>query len=296
MRVNIDTFSEPVYLGSMRKKQKPANSGAMIILWQMSPHEWIFSLPQIGEDVHDRLDEGIEWLDDQPKLAASIFRKLIDDYPEHLDAYHHLALALDVMGKDAEAFEVRERAVKTALEVFPPHFSMEQDRLQWGFLENRPFLRLYQSFGWQLMKRGQVEEALAVSENILVMNPNDNQGVRSLVVGCHFALHEPAGVLSLCRQYPNDMMEHVLYGKALALFQLGRLKPAGKALRAAFQCFPLIALELLKNRHQKPKGANARYIALGSPQQAYLYWKEQGRYWTETPGTVDFLRTCVPGK
>jgi hypothetical protein len=53
---------------------------------------------------------------------------------------------------------------------------------------------------------------------------------------------------------------------------------------------PLIAKELLKTKHRKPKGADQRYVTLGSPSQAFLYWKQQGAYWVETPGALDFLR------
>ena len=280
----------------MRRNLKPAKPSGVVILQQVERTEWIFNLPRVDEEVRDQLEAGINWLNAEPSRAARIFRKLIAEYPEHMDACHHLGLALDRMGKDEEAFEIRARAVKTALQFFPAHFSMKKDRLQWGFVENRPFLRLYQSYGWQLMKRGQVEEALAVSENILTLNPNDNQGVRALVVGCCLALHRPDGVLSLCRRYRGDALEHVVYGKALALFQLGRLKQASKALEMAIKCFPLIAAELLKPKHRKPKDADARYVTMGSPQQAHLYWKEHGRYWAKTAGTIGFLTGHLPGK
>jgi tetratricopeptide (TPR) repeat protein len=146
------------------------------------------------------------------------------------------------------------------------------------------------------MNRGKIEEALETFENLLVLNPNDNQGVRALVVGCHFALNEPEGVLSVCRQYPEDAMEHLLYGRALALFQMDEMKEAGKALDMAIKCSPLIAEELLKARHRKPKGADERYVTLGSPGQAFLYWREQGKYWAETPGAIGFLQNRFSGE
>ena len=174
-----------------------------------------------------------------------------------------------------------EGAVDTALEFFPDDFSMEDDRLEWGFVENRPFLRLYHSYGRQLWDRGQTEDALEVSESPQTQ-PQRDLGARALAVGCHLELKDPSGVLSICRQFKNDGMEHLVYGRALALFQLGKLKEAQKALGIATKCYPLIAAELLKTKHRKPKGVDQRRVTLGGPDQAYVYWQDHGKYWEET--------------
>jgi tetratricopeptide (TPR) repeat protein len=222
------------------------------------------------------LEEGIDWIGADPNRAASIFLELIDEYPEHMDAYHHLALTLERMGKREEAFQAWRVAVDTALKFFPEHFSMEQDRLQWGFVENRPFLRLYHAFGLQLLNRGKTDEALEVFEHLVAMSPNDNLGARALVVGCHFELKEPEGVLSMCRQFPDDAMEQLVYGKALALFQLGNLKEAQKALEVATKCYPLIAAELLKTKHRRPKSVDDQHVTLGGRTRLMFIGRTKG--------------------
>ncbi len=234
------------------------------------------------------------WIDANPNRAAIIFRDLACEYPEHIDAYHHLALTLEKMGRTEEAFQIRKEGVAMAMQFFPPHFSMEQDRLEWGWVTNRPFLRLYHSLGLQLLERGQIEDALEVFENILTLNPNDNQGARGLVVECNFALNEPEGVLSVCRQYKGDGLPDLVYGRPLALFQLGRVEEAGRVLNLAIKYWPLVATELLRTRHRKPKGTNERYVTLGGQDQAYWYWKRQGKYWMQTPRAIDFLRKRWP--
>jgi len=263
---------------------------------QMAKHEWIIKLPRITVQLEDKLREGIHWLRSDPKCAECIFLGLIRDYPEYLDAYHHWALALEKKGDQIQADQVREKAIKMALAFFPPHFSMDKDQLAWGFEENRPFLRLYHAYGLQLMKRGDIEGACDVFENMLVLNPNDNQGIRALVVGCHLALKHPEEVLSVCRQFPDDAMEHLLYGRALALFQGGEVKEAEDALDFAINCFPLIAKELVKAKHRKPKGTNDRYVTLGSSSQAFQYWSEHGQYWVETPGAIELVQGRLLGR
>ena len=256
----------------------------------MEKNEWLITLPRITEEVDDRLEEGIDWIDADPNRAKSIFLGLIEEYPEHMDAYHHLALTLQQLGKDGEAFQAWKVAVDTALKFFPDHFSMEHDRLEWGFVENRPFLRLYHSYGLQLWDRGQTEDALEVFGVFVRLSPNDNLGARALAARCYLELKDPSGVLSICRQFKNDGMEHLVYGRALALFQLGKLKEAQKALGIATKCYPLIAAELLKTKHRKPKGVDQRRVTLGGPDQAYVYWQDHGKYWEETLGAIEFLR------
>ena len=286
----IDTFARHDYLHHVRNTVKPSEPEPIIIVQQIQKHEWIIKLPRMTKEVDERLEEGIEWFDGAPKRAISIFRELVEQYPEHMDAYHLLALTLDRLGKKEEAFQTWKSAVDTALKFFPEHFSMEHDRLEWGFIENRPFLRLYHSYGLQLWDRGKTGDALEVFEHLLGLSPNDNLGARALAVGCHLELEEPSGVLSICRQFKNDAMEHLVYGKALALFQLGKLKQAEKALRIAINCYPLIAAELLKAKHRKPKSIYPNRVTLGGLDQAYVYWQDHGKYWAETPGAVDFLR------
>lgn len=89
-------------------------------------------------------------------------------------------------------------------------------------------------------------------------------------------------------------MEHVVYGKALALFQLGKVKQAEKALDIAIKSYPLIAAELLKTRHTRPKSIFAHRVTLGGPDQAYVYGQDHGKYWKDTPGAIDFLRERAP--
>jgi tetratricopeptide (TPR) repeat protein len=275
----------------MRTSNRTHQPRGIIILKQTSEHEWLFDYPRITEEVHEMLDTAIDLMGFDFRAAKARFRRLIKDYPEYLDAYHHLALTWYRQGKIDKAAELWREGVQFALRLFPPNFSMKHDRLIWGFLENRPFLRLYHSYGLSLLRKGEPEAALEVFENLLSMNPNDNQGARALAIECHFVLKRPQAILKLCNRYQNDAMEQVLYGRVLALIQLGKSKEASKALRPAIRHFPLIAGELLKPTHKCPKDYDEERVALWSEGQAYGYWKEHGTYWAGTPGALEFLRS-----
>jgi len=54
-----------------------------------------------------------------------------------------------------------------------------------------------------------------------LLNPNDNQGVRTLAEEALFKLDRLEDALKIAEQYPTDIMPDTLYGRALALFKLG---------------------------------------------------------------------------
>jgi len=279
----------------MRKRERPLESPGVVILRHVKKHEWVFEWPRITLKVRETLQQGAKCIGPNPGKALLIFFRLVRRYPEYLDGQHYLALTLNRMGKVDQAFVIWKQAVRTALKFFPPHFSMDQDRLEWGHVGNRPFLLLYQAYGMQLLTKGEPEDASEIFGNLLGLNPSDDQGVRGLVIGCYFALNQPEEVLSVCRQFPNDGLEHLLYGKALALFQVGHVKQAGQALDRAMRRFPLIALELSKTRHTRTTKSDEPYFSLGSREQAYLYWLLHGRFWAETHGAIKFLRRRLLG-
>jgi len=270
-------------------KRKSQNPG-LIILERSEKNEWLFNCPRLRGEVQELLGDAIDWMDTNPRLARSRFTSLIRDYPEFLDAYHHLALTWYREGKTAQAFRIWRKGAELALKVLPANFSIKTDRLQWGFVENRPFLRLYFGYGLALMKNGKFKQALEIFENTLSLNPSDNQGVRSFFVECNFELQRPEAVLAVCDRFPGDCLEHVAYGRVLALLQLGRAKEAAKASSFAVKHLPLIARELLKTRHRQIANWDEGGVTVGSQAQAYGYWLEHGKFWRNAPGALDFLQ------
>ena len=53
--------------------------------------------------------------------------------------------------------------------------------LSWGWIDNRPFLRCMHGFGLCLWRLRQFEEAAAIFNRMLWLNPSDNQGVRMMI-------------------------------------------------------------------------------------------------------------------
>jgi len=90
-------------------------------------------------------------------------------------------------------------------------------------------------------------------------------------------------------------MEQVVYGHALALFQLGREMEAQQTLREAIEFLPLVAEGLARSYHLLPRDLHPDRVTHGGRDQAYYYWQDQGQYWKNTPGAIEFVRGQVSG-
>ncbi len=267
--------------------------GALLVR-QAGEGQWSFEYPRLSWDVLEEFHEAIElWRTGYVTDAEAAYRQLTADLPEFIDAHHHLALLLSETERPDEAYRLWGQTVAMGLGCLPEAFEMGRDLLPWSMLENRPFLRAYHALGLEYLERGRVADALEVFENLLAMNPGDNQGVRALAIDCHFLQGHPERVLEVCDRYPGDGMAHVTYGRALALYQLGRQAEADEALTQAIEWLSLVGRELTKKRHPRPRGLHPDRVTHGGADQAYYYWEDQGQHWKGTPGAIEWVRECL---
>jgi tetratricopeptide (TPR) repeat protein len=260
-------------------------------LERIGPHAWKFA--ESAWAVSERFYTGCElWEAGETPAALAIFQDLLQQHPEHLDVRDRLAHVYEEIGQDDRAKALLEEAVTLGRRAFPPAFR-SGDLLEWGWLENRPFLRCLCSLGVVYEREGRLEEALAIDQELLSLNPNDHQGVRALAVTVLFALKRPEEVIKVCTVYPDDGMPEVAYGRALALFQLGRNHGATTALKEAVRWRPRVAAELLKTRHRRPQSSIPGYITLGGTDEVYEYWHHNGRFWGETEGALTWVAETV---
>ena len=260
-------------------------------------NEWSFEYLRLTFDVVERLDETIDMYHSGNCNDAKIrFKELIKQFPELIDAYHHLALLMEDFGQPYEAFNLTKSAVDIGLSSLPPNFYFGRDLLPWLNLDNRPFLRAYHYYGLKYKGIKEIEKALCIFNNILDINPNDNQGIRALVINCYLTIKRPLDVLRIVENYLDDTLADTLYGKILALFQLDRIKEANKTLEDAQKILPLIATEISKKQHRKPRHVKQGFITHGGEDEAYYFWKENGKHWKETPGAIDFVREYLSKK
>ena len=89
--------------------------------------------------------------------------------------------------------------------------------------------------------------------------------------------------------YPDDGMPALAFGKAIALFRLGELKPATKALKDAHRHSSKIAKFLLPAKKAQPKSSEYG-IQIGGEEEAWNYRDAMREVWQAAPGAMDWLK------
>jgi hypothetical protein len=109
--------------------------------------------------------------------AADVLSKLLEEDLRCLDAHAHLGNLVFRSSPDwaLNHYEVGVRIGELSL---GEHFD---GVLAWGHLDNRPFLRCMEGYGFCLWRLERWDEAERVFERMLWLNPSDNQGIRCLL-------------------------------------------------------------------------------------------------------------------
>ena len=249
-----------------------------------SPSEGEFDWGNNRSEIFERFYDAVELLDKD--VAESEFIMIIEDDPEFIDAYNSLGWIAVEEFNYGIALYYFQKALKIGTSLIPKGFKGEID---WGIIDNRPFLRAIEGVGLSYLSINRFEQALKYFEKTLEYNSHDNQGMRAEAIHCYIALGEFKSILKINRLFPDDEMPDTMYGKVYALYHLQKIQEAEKALVEALQFIPLVAKELSSQKHKPPLKDHSGFIAIGGQYEAYDYWRRLGQYWTN-PQLKEFLK------
>lgn len=216
-------------------------------------------------------------------------RKALEISPNCVDAYvllaEHAKTADEAQKLYEQGLAAGERALgRQAFEEYAGHF--------WGFLETRPYMRARQGLAQCLWEAGRREEAAEHYQDMLKLNPNDNQGVRYSLATLLLDLDRDEDLRRLLTENEDDASAVWAYTKALLAFREG-----GESLRAN----RLLAQATKVNKHvpayllghkQLPRELPP-YITMGGEDEAISYTAGNRRGWLNTPGAISWLRKTL---
>jgi hypothetical protein len=172
--------------------------------------------------------------------------------------------------------------------------SREQVQLPWIIGQNRPGLRALDRLFQLELERNHWQSADSLGRLLLSINPNDNHGIRAVVMENLLRTKQDEAALTLAAQYPEDMLVEIPYGRVLALYRLGRIDAAEVSLDEHCQRFPKVARYLTRKRVRQPD-LHESGVAVGGDDQAWYYRTAMRDVWHDTPGALDWLKRCSRG-
>jgi len=230
-----------------------------------------------------------------------------DAWMTFLEANDEAFDSLDILDDLANAVQAHEQSLMTGFDelLLRPllrraHTIVERAvgadeciRLAWVCVENRPALRCLVNLAFLEERMGNERAMFDIAGQVLALNPNDNHGLRNMIINDRLRRNDNIGALRLANDYPADFHPDIAFGHALALFRLGRLDEAIVAVQDAVVDLPKVPRYLLAKRVRKPK-IDSVGVRMGGDDQAWLYRQEMRDAWQATPGALDWLKGHRP--
>ena len=162
----------------------------------------------------------------------------------------------------------------------------------WGILETRPYMRARAGLAECLWEQGERDGAIAHLQDMLRLNPGDNQGLRHILAGWLLAVHDHEALEKLIEAYDDDAFAEWAYSKTLLAFRLHGPSPQAKAaLKTAWSRNAFVP-DLLIGARKIPRRV-ADYFGLGSKEEAALYVLTNKENWSATEGALQWLHDAT---
>lgn len=240
------------------------------------------------EEAQALIYEAMETQSSRKRIGLA--RKALSISEDCADAYVLLAEeTAKTVEKAKELFQAGvhagERALgEDAFEEYEGHF--------WGVLETRPYMRARAGLAACLWDMGQRDDAITHYQEMLRLNPGDNQGLRYTLLSCLVEEKRDKEAEQLLKDYRNDPTAIWRYNAALLAFRKsGVSRRANKLLADALQYNPYVPDYLLGKRRM-PREI-PEYIQFGDETEAVDYVDAAGPLWLQEPGALDWLRQAA---
>ncbi len=218
-------------------------------------------------------------------------RQALEICPDCADAYVILA---EHSAEPEEVLRLWREGVAAGERALGPQRFEDEDAPFWGDVTTRPYMRALEGLAATCKERGLLEEASRHYQQLLRLNPNDNQGVRDPLAGLLLRAGDDAALEALVKQYGGSFEPTLLFAEALRVFRRsGGGAETRRAVRRAVGSNPYVPDLLLEREISSPSLPDS--YAPGSAEEALLCADYLGDAWESTPGALDWLKEWWPG-
>lgn len=211
---------------------------------------------------------------DSPMILEEVYT-LIESHPEHEERF--------------ELIHASAPLLDHAVAILDDNLPDGDYQFPWLVWENRPALQMLFRAAMYERALGDALHAETLMRRYMQLNPSDNHGMRAELINHYLRQGNNQAAVALSEDFPKDIHADIAYGRALALFRLGKQDEAGRALQAACQEMPLVADYLLKQRVARPPISEGSFFYRGKD-QAWLYREAARPIWENTPDAMAWLK------
>lgn len=220
------------------------------------------------------------------KRRVELAHQALEISEDCADAY--VLLAEEAARNLNEAKNLYEQGMKAGERALGPEVFKKDAGHFWGITETRSYMRARAGLAQCLWELGEQQQAIEHYTDMLRLNPNDNQGVRYILVNWLFEAGSDKALGKLLEEYKEDGVAAWLYSLALWTFrQKGASSKANASLEKALKFNRFVPIYLL-GRKKLPKRL-PEYIGIGDENEAIDYAVGAIEVWYKTPGALEWL-------
>jgi tetratricopeptide (TPR) repeat protein len=228
--------------------------------------------------------------DEQQRIQLA--RDALAISPDCADAYVLLA---EHAASRKEALRLYEQGVAAGERALGAEAFQRDVGHFWGLLETRPYMRSRLGLAHALWTAGRRDEAVGHLQDMLRLNPSDNQGVRYTLAGFLLFLDRDDDLARFLQQYPDEALAAWAYTKALLAFRRhGDTTESRQLLKEAKKTNGHVPAYLLGEKF--PPTEPPGYYSPGDESEALNYIGSFLAAWKSTPGAVAWLRQNTPAR
>jgi tetratricopeptide (TPR) repeat protein len=206
------------------------------------------------------------WDTENPVKRIALAKKAAKIDPCCADAYNLLAHEAKDPDKQLGYFM---QAIEGFKKRYDEKFFEENTDFFWGLVETRPYMRALEGYGQSLWESGKPKEAIETFNAMLTLNPNDNQGVRYLLVSWLFIIGDLKSIRKLLKTYKEGTACMLFFALLLNILEKKDKRVIQKSYNAAVEANKYIVPYLLKKK-KIPAAIPDRYT-FGSKEEAVIY-------------------------
>jgi tetratricopeptide (TPR) repeat protein len=281
----VDEYESPT-----TARHVTASQARSSVDWARKAHDIILPLLQFNTLNPSPLQLAQElvyeaWDDDDPEEQRKRCHEALRICSDCADAYVLLA---NHAQSNEEAMSIYKQGVEAGERSIAP-LALDPNQGDFWAIEARPYMRARCGLARCLWLAGDYAAAAEECREMLRLNPNDNQGMRYLLVGCLLHLGRDDETAEVLDSYQTDDSASWAYWRALlALRKQGDARRSRGLLKLAIRKNRRIAGFLCSARECPPLEHD--YITPGGEDEAIEYAGHWAPVWRNTPGALDCLR------
>jgi len=220
-----------------------------------------------------------------PVKAKKNIEKAIELDPDCIEAFEYLGANESTL-EHASAYFEKGIAIGRKI-FFGENFEYHKGHF-WVIHETRPFMRCLQLYAEVIYLKNKKKECVDILEEMISLNPNDNQGVRDQLMLYLIELNEVKKFEKYANMYKVDEMAFSLFNQALFTFKTeGDTIKAKKKLQKAVKQNKFVVEKLISGL---PILQLSDHYGFGDEKEADYYVDSAQHIWRQTKGAIEWLK------